>query len=49
MSVIYRVPIRQIQWAAYSAVTDVTDMTLHEICDDIWAQLEPVCAKAKQA
>ena len=40
-------PIRQTQWAAYSAETDVADMTLEQICDDIWAHLEPVCAKAK--
>jgi len=42
-------PIRQTQWAAYSGETDVAGMTLEQICDDIWAHLEPVCAKAKQA
>jgi len=42
-------PIRQTQWAAYSAETDVASMTLEKICDDIWAELEPVCVKANQA
>jgi len=42
-------PIRQTQWSAYSAETGVAGMTLEEICDDIWAHLEPVCANAKQA
>ena len=42
-------PNRQTQWTTYSAETDVAGMTLEEICGDIWAQLEPVCAKAKQA
>ena len=42
-------PIRQTQWSAYSAETGVAGMTLEEICGDIWAHLEPVCANAKQA
>ena len=41
-------PIRQTQWTTYSAETDVSGMTLKEICDEIWAQLEPVCTKANQ-
>ena len=42
-------PIRETQWTAYSTETDVAGMTLEEVCDDIWAYLEPVCAKANQA
>ena len=42
-------PIRQTQWAAYSAETDVGSMTLEQICNEIWAHLETVCAKANQA
>jgi len=42
-------PIRKTQRAAYSVETYVAGMRLQEICDDIWAYLEPVCAKAIQA
>jgi len=35
--------------AAYSTETDVAGMTFEEICDDIWAYLEPICAMAIQA
>ena len=42
-------PIRQTQWAAYSAETHVAVMTLEEICGDIWVHLEPLCAKADQS
>ena len=41
--------IRQTQWVAYSAGTDVASLTLDHICDDIWARLEPICAKANRA
>ncbi len=41
-------PIRQTQWSAYSAGTEVAKMSLEEISDDIWARLEPVCKRANE-
>ena len=41
-------PIRQTQWTAYSGGTDVAEMSLEEISDDIWAQLEPICKRASE-
>ncbi|MGB0906883.1 MAG: nucleotidyl transferase AbiEii/AbiGii toxin family protein [Maricaulaceae bacterium] len=40
--------IRETQWAAYSAGTDVADMSLKEISDDIWARLKAICKSAKE-
>ena len=39
-------PIRQTQWTTYSNDTDVADMSLEAISDDIWARLEPLCKRA---
>lgn len=38
---------KQTQWAAYAAGSEVADLTLAHIADDIWARLSPICAKAR--
>jgi len=38
---------KQTQWTAYAADTDVSEFTLEQIADDIWARLEPICALAR--
>ena len=37
------------QWRAYSEATEIEDMSLAQVVDDIWAMLEPVCARAGTA
>jgi len=39
---------KQTQWTAYSADTDVSDLTLEQIADDIWARLAPICVLAEE-
>lgn len=37
------------QWRAYSEATEIEGMSLAQVVDDIWAMLEPVCARAGTA
>ena len=34
------------QWRAYSEATEIEGMSLVDVVDDIWAMLEPICARA---
>ncbi len=36
-------PIKRTQWSAYAEATELEDISLAKIVDDIWAWLEPVC------
>ncbi len=37
------------QWRAYSEATEIEGMSLAEVVDDIWAMLEPICARVGRA
>jgi len=37
------------QWRAYSEATEIEDMSLADVVDDIWAMLEPICARVGRA
>jgi hypothetical protein len=39
-------PVKKTQWVAYAEATELEDISLAEIVDDIWAWLEPVCISA---
>lgn len=38
-------PTKRTQWSAYADATELEDISLAEIVDDIWAWLEPICAR----
>lgn len=38
-------PTKRTQWAAYAEATELEDISLAEIVDDVWAWLEPICAR----
>ena len=37
------------QWRAYSEATEIEGMSLADVVDDIWAMLEPICARVGRA
>jgi len=37
-------PVKRTQWSAYAETTELEDISLEVIVDDIWAWLEPVCS-----
>ena len=41
--------IKSAQWRTYSEATEIEGMSLADVVDDIWATLEPICARLGRA